>query len=48
MLGLLAAMISLQLPAFWSDTIAFLIMMVVVVWRPSGLLGNIGAARAAR
>lgn len=48
MLGLLAASISLYLPAFWSDTIAFLIMMVVVVWRPGGLLGTRSASHAAR
>lgn len=48
LLGLLAATVSLYLPAFWSDTIAFLIMMIVVVWRPGGLLGALGSSRAAR
>lgn len=47
-LGLLAALISLQFPAFWSDVFAFLIMMAVVVWLPSGLLGVRGATQGAR
>lgn len=47
-LGLLSAAVSFQFPAFWADTAAFIIMMLVVVWRPQGLFGNRAASRSAR
>lgn len=48
MLGLLSAAISFNFPAFWSDAGAFLIMMVFVIWFPSGLFGVRARSQAAR
>lgn len=48
MLGLVSAAISFYLPAFWSDAGAFLIMMVFVVWFPSGLFGVRAKSHSAR
>lgn len=48
MLGLLSAAISFHFPAFWSDAGAFLIMMIFVIWFPSGLFGVRSRTQAAR
>jgi branched-chain amino acid transport system permease protein len=47
-LGLLSAAISFRLPAFWSDAGAFLVMMIFVVWFPSGLFGTRSKSQSAR
>ena len=48
MLGMLSAGISLYFPAFWSDTAAFVIMMLFIVWFPAGIFGRRLRTRAAR
>jgi len=39
-LGLLSAMLSYVLPAFWSDSIALMAMMLFVIFLPTGLFGK--------
>lgn len=47
-LGTLGAVLSVGLPAMWSDTVTFLIMMACVLWFPAGLLGRRARTQAAR
>jgi branched-chain amino acid transport system permease protein len=47
-LGVFGALVSVELPAFWSDTFSFIIMMLCVLWFPSGLLGVRSRSRATR
>jgi branched-chain amino acid transport system permease protein len=47
-LGILGAVLSVGLPALWSDTLTFVIMMLCVLWFPAGLLGRRARGQAAR
>lgn len=47
-LALLGAVISAALPAFWSDTVALIIMMIFVVFVPTGLFGKAAKGTSAR
>jgi len=48
LLGLLSAGISLYFPAFWSDSAAFLLMMLFIVWFPAGMFGRRLRTKATR